>query len=316
MNQAAMIEDIKRWQKQKNAVILAHNYQIPIIQDLADYTGDSLGLSQQAAATDADIIVFCGVHFMAETASILAPTKTVLIPDPGAGCSLAESITVAQLRTWKAEHEGAVVVAYVNTSAAIKAESDYCVTSANALRVVASIPDEKTVLFLPDMYLGGYIQKMTGRENMEIWAGECHVHAGIKTPQVNAVLADNSEADLLIHPECGCTSDFLYDLADDDKKMADRVHIFSTSGMVKHVKQSSKDQFLVATETGILHKLQKDAPRKKIAPVNAEAFCEFMKMITLDKLHASLRDDKYEVKVQPDLAERALLPIQRMLAIT
>jgi quinolinate synthase len=308
-------DKIKALAKEKNAVILAHNYQIPEVQDVADYVGDSLGLSQLAARTDAGIIVFCGVHFMAETASILSPNKKVLLPDLEAGCSLADSINLEQIQQWKNEHPDAVVVSYVNTTAEIKAESDYCVTSANAVQVVQAIPADKEILFLPDMFLGGYVQKITGRENFHIWPGECHVHAGIRSENISKARSDNPLAELLIHPECGCTTDYLYDLAYTGGNGKDNTFVFSTSGMVSHVTQSAAEKFLVATEVGILHKMKKDAPGKEFLPVNPEAICEFMKVIDLEKVLWALESEQHEIKVPAEIAEKARLPIERMISV-
>ncbi len=307
-----MIEEIKRMKEEKNAVILAHNYEIPEIQDIADFVGDSLGLAQQAAKTNADLIVFCGVHFMAETASIISPQKKVIIPDLDAGCSLAESITGDQLREWKAEHPGAVVVSYVNTTADVKAETDYCVTSSNALKVVQSIPADKEILFLPDRFLGQYVQAVSGRK-LNIWQGACHVHEKIGDITFDDAREKHPNADYLIHPECGCSSSCMlkstmYDNCKD-------IHIFSTEGMINHVKTAPAEEFVVATETGILHRMKKEAPNKKFYPADENSVCEYMKMITMEKLYKSLKEEVYEVKVPEDLAERARLPIQRMLEI-
>ncbi len=302
-----MHEEVKALARERGAVILAHNYQVPEVQDVADYVGDSLGLSRQAAATDADAIVFCGVHFMAETAKILSPEKTVLIPDPGAGCSLASSITAEQLRQWKAENPGAVVVSYVNTTADVKAETDYCCTSGNAKAVIEAIPRDQEILFLPDMYLGLWLEKVTGRK-LNIWLGECHVHAGIRPEDIERWQTEAPDAELLVHPECGCAS----------QAMAfgnERTHILSTEGMINFAKQSSKPRMLVATEIGIIHRLEKEAPGKRFEPVNRNAFCKYMKMITLEKLRDSLRDWKYEVTVEPEVAARARGAIERMVAL-
>jgi quinolinate synthase len=300
-------EEVRALAAERGAVILAHNYQLPDVQDVADYVGDSLGLSRQAAATDAEAIVFCGVHFMAETAKILSPDKTVLLPDLGAGCSLAESITADELRQWKAQHPGAVVVSYVNTSAAVKAESDYCCTSGNAREVIQAIPQDKEILFLPDMYLGLWAERETGRK-LTIWLGECHVHAGIRPSDIDEWIANDPEAEFMVHPECGCAS----------QAMAfgnARTHILSTEGMVNFAKSSSAPRFRVATETGILHRLEKDAPGKQFLPVNDKAVCRYMKMITLEKTRDALRDWKFEVTVDPDVAAKAKLAIDRMVAI-
>jgi quinolinate synthase len=304
---ASMHEEVKALARERDAVILAHNYQVPEVQDVADFVGDSLGLSRQAAATEADAIVFCGVHFMAETAKILAPEKTVLIPDLDAGCSLAASITADQLRQWKAENPGAVVVSYVNTTAEVKAETDYCCTSGNAKAVIEAIPRDKEILFLPDMYLGLWLEKVTGRK-LNIWLGECHVHAGIRPADIERWQAEAPDAELLVHPECGCAS----------QAMAfgnERTHILSTEGMINFAKQSPKPRMLVATEIGIIHRLQKEAPGKRFEPVNRKAFCKYMKMITLEKLRDSLRDWKFEVTVDPEIAARARGAIDRMVAL-
>lgn len=306
--------EILKLKKQKDALILAHNYQLPEVQDIADYVGDSLGLSRQAAKTDQKMILFCGVHFMAETAAITCPNKKVLIPDLGAGCSLADTITADQLRRWKGEHPGAVTVGYVNTSAEVKAELDYCCTSSNAVNVVKSIPSDKEVLFLPDMFLGSYVAKMTDRKNMYIWAGECHVHAGIKPQEVNEKLNQYANAEFLVHPECSCTSSVMYDVACGDYNTR-QVQILSTEGMMNHAKNSTNKTFVVATETGILYRMKKQNPEKEFVAMSDTAVCKYMKMITLDKVYASLREEKYEVKVPQNVAQKAQLAIERMLAI-
>jgi quinolinate synthase len=300
-------EEVKALARERGAVILAHNYQVPEVQDVADYVGDSLGLSRQAAATDADAIVFCGVHFMAETAKILSPEKTVLIPDLDAGCSLAASITADQLRQWKSENPGAVVVSYVNTTAEVKAETDYCCTSGNAKAVIEAIPRDREILFLPDLFLGLWLEKVTGRK-LNIWLGECHVHAGIRPEDIERWQERDPEAEFMVHPECGCAS----------QAMAfgnERTHILSTEAMVNFAKESPKQRFLVATEVGIIHRLEKEAPGKQFEPVNRNAFCKYMKMITLPKLRNSLRDWKFEVTVEPEIAERARGSIERMVGL-
>jgi quinolinate synthase len=312
VEQLEIAQEIKRLKAEKNAVILAHNYQLPEVQDIADFIGDSLGLSQAAAKTDADIIVFCGVHFMAETASIICPEKRVLLPDLEAGCSLAATINAEQLRQWKSEHPNAVVVAYVNTTAEVKAESDYCCTSTNALKVIQAIPPDREILFLPDMFLGAYLQKVTGRK-MHIWPGECHVHAGIRPRDIETMRAAHPEADMLVHPECGCSSSCMYYQATGALK--GEVHILSTEGMVKHAQKSPAREFVVATEVGILHRLRKKAPGKKFYPVNERAICEYMKKITLEKVLRSLQDEVYEIRVPEPTASRARRAIERMLAI-
>jgi quinolinate synthase len=311
---AAMHEAVRRLAREQDAVILAHNYQVPEVQDVADFVGDSLGLAVEATRTDARVIVMCGVYFMAETAKILNPTRAVLIPDETAGCSLADSITLRQLQEWKAQHPDALVVSYVNTTAAIKAESDYCVTSGNALAVIRSIPAERPILFLPDMYLGTWIKKTLGRENMEIWAGECHVHAGIRAAEVRARMANHPSAELLIHPECGCTSQLVW-AAGKGALPAERTHILSTEGMVKRAHTSPATTMLVATETGLLHRLRKEAPGKDLLAADDAAVCRYMKQITLPKLHHTLQTMEPRVEVDPQVAARARLAIERMLAI-
>ncbi len=299
----------------RNAVILAHNYQLPDVQDVADFVGDSLGLSQEAARSSADVIVFCGVHFMAETASILCPDKTVLIPDLEAGCSLSDTLTAAQLKAWKDRYPEAAVVTYVNTSAAVKALSDYCCTSSNAVKVVQSIPEDQPVLFGPDMFLGAFVARTTGRKNLHLWAGECHVHAAVRPEDVERAREAHPGADFLIHPECGCVTSCMVYLKDKDLKQ-ENAYITSTEGMVRHVTASPKREFVVATETGILHRMKNVAPDKAFFPVSGAMECKYMKMITMEKLARALDHGVYEVKVPKDIAERARLPIERMVAIT
>ncbi len=307
-DRAGLQEEVAELAAERGALILAHNYQVPEVQDAAHFVGDSLGLSRQAAATDAEIIVFCGVHFMAETAAILSPQKTVLIPDPDAGCSLAASVTAEQLREWKAEHPGAVVVSYVNTTAEVKAESDYCCTSGNAKGVIEAIPPDQEILFLPDFFLGLWLERVTGRK-LRIWMGECHVHAGIRPEDIERWHDDAPDAELLVHPECGCASQAM---AFGDE----RTRILSTEGMVDFAKKSPKNRFVVATEVGIIHRLAKEAPGKSFEPANAAAVCRYMKMITLEKLRDSLRDTKHVVSVPPEVASRAREAIERMVAIS
>lgn len=311
---AALQDEVRTLARQRDAVILAHNYQVPEIQDVADFVGDSLGLAIEATRTTSPVIVMCGVFFMAETAKIVNPERTVLIPDADAGCSLADSITVEQLLEWKAQHPGAVVVSYVNTTAAIKAESDYCVTSGNAEAVIRAIPADKKILFLPDVFLGTWLKESLGRENMEIWMGECHVHAGIRTSEVRANLAARPGAELLIHPECGCTSQLVW-ARNTGRLDAASTHVLSTEGMVKRTMTSPADTILIATETGLLHRLRKEIPNKTILPADERAVCRYMKQITLPKLRDTLRDMAPEVVVDPAIAERARLSIDRMLAI-
>ncbi len=310
---AALGEEIRELRAQRNAVILAHNYEYGEIQDIADYVGDSLGMAQFAARSDAPVLVVCGVHFMAETSAILSPEKTVLIPDRDAGCSLAASINADQLRAWKAEHPGAVVVSYVNTTAEVKAESDYCCTSGNAERVIRAIPADKEILFLPDMFLGSYLRQITGR-NMQIWAGECHVHAAIRPAMVERQRAALPDAEFLIHPECGCVSSTMHYLAT-GKIASEGTHILSTEGMIQHAAKSSATQFVVATEIGVLHRMRKANPAKEFLPIDESISCKYMKMITMEKLRNSLRDLTHVVTVEPELAARARTAIERMIAL-
>jgi quinolinate synthase len=311
-------EEVRALAAERGAVILAHNYQVPEVQEVADFVGDSLGLSQQAAATDADAIVFCGVHFMAETASILCPDKAIVLPDPDAGCSLADSITAEQLRAWKAKHPGAVTVMYVNTSAEVKAETDYCVTSSNAVAVVEHIYREHgegtEILFGPDMFLGAYVEKTTGRK-MHVWDGECHVHAGIRPRDISAMRDAHPGADFLIHPECGCSTSVMEYVAAGDVS-ADGVHMLSTGGMLGYAKTAAPGSTaIVATETGMLHPLREARPDVDFVAANEAASCRFMKMITLPKVRNALEAMGPQVKVPDAIAERARLPIERMVAI-
>ena len=322
---ATLSAEVRALAEERNAVILAHNYQLPELQDVADFVGDSLGLSRHAADTDAEVIEFCGVHFMAETASILCPDKKVLIADLGAGCSLSDSINADQLRAWKAKHPEAMVVMYVNTSAEVKAETDYCCTSGNAVQVVEHIwaehgPDTE-ILFGPDMWLGAFVERETGikddperRARFHIWDGECHVHAGIRPDDIKAVRAANPDAEFLIHPECGCSTQAMEYVASGDID-SEGVHMLSTGGMLDHVAQHPDGEYIVATENGMLYPLQEAAPEAKLIEANRMAFCIYMKMITLPKVRDSLREMRYEVKVPPEIAERAKLPIERMVAI-
>jgi len=307
-------DEVRRLARRRDAVLLAHNYQVPEIQDIADHVGDSLALSRLAAESDATTIVFCGVHFMAETAKILAPEKTVLIPDARAGCSLADSIDAEQLRGWKAEHPGAVVVSYVNTTAEVKAETDICCTSSNAVDVVESISADREVLFLPDQFLGAHVQRITGRTNLRVWAGECHVHAGINGPELAAKAAAAPDADLYIHPECGCATSALY-LAGAGAVPADRVKILSTGGMLDAARAGPATEVLVATEVGMLHQLRRAAPGVDFRAVNDRASCRYMKMITPAALLRCLRDGRDEVVVEASVAERARGAVQRMITI-
>ena len=316
---AALQDEVRELARERDAVILAHNYQLPEVQDVADYVGDSLGLSRQGAATDATTIAFCGVHFMAETASILSPDKTVLIPDLDAGCSLADSITPAQLRAWQAGHPGAITVMYVNTTAEIKALTDYCVTSANAVPVVEHILREHgsdtEILFGPDMFLGAYVEKTIGRA-LHVWDGECHVHAGIRPADIARTRAEHPGADFLIHPECGCSTSIMEYVAAGDVD-AEGVHMLSTGGMLTYANERAGHggTAIMATETGMLHPLRMAAPDVDFIAANERASCRYMKMITLTKLRDGLRDGVFEVRVPEAIAERARVPIERMVAI-
>ncbi len=316
---ATLQAEVRALAEQRDAVILAHNYQLPEIQDVADYVGDSLGLSRQAAASDASVIAFCGVHFMAETASVLSPDKTVLIPDVDAGCSLADAITPDQLRAWQAAHPGAITVMYVNTTAEIKALTDYCVTSANAVSVVEHIlrenGPEAEILFGPDMFLGAYVERRIGRA-LHVWDGECHVHAGIRPRDIEQVRAEHPGADFLIHPECGCSTSVMEYVAAGDLE-PDGVHMLSTGGMLRYAEDARPGQTaIVATEIGMLHPLREAAPDTEFIAANERAACTYMKMITLPKLRDALRDLVHEVKVPADIAARARVPIERMIAIS
>jgi len=315
VQETSLKDEIMRLKKEKDVIILAHNYQIPDVQDVADFTGDSLGLSRQAAKASQKTILFCGVHFMAETAAIICPDKKVLIPDLQAGCSLSDSITIGELRNWKKQHPGAITVGYVNTTAEIKSELDYCCTSANAVNVVKAIPADKEILFLPDMFLGSYVAKVTGRKNMFIWAGECHVHAGIKPEDITKKLDSLKDAEFVIHPECSCTTPMMYDVASGsfDGK---RVSILSTEGMLNHVSNSKAKNFVVATETGILYKMRQQNPGKTFIPASEKAECQYMKMITLKKVYDALVQEKNQVIVPKEIADKARLAIERMLSIS
>jgi quinolinate synthase len=313
----ALKEEVRALAQDRGAIILAHNYQVPEVQDVADYVGDSLGLSRQGAKTDAEIIAFCGVHFMAETASILSPEKTVLIPDLDAGCSLADSITPEELSVWQAKFPGQQTVMYVNTTAEIKALTDYCCTSANAVDVVRHVLEthgpDTPVLFGPDMWLGAYVEKELGVK-LHVWDGECHVHAGIRPADINAMRGEHPDADFLIHPECGCVTQVMEYVAAGDVS-SEGVHMLSTGGMLKYAKDTQAGEAIVATETGMLYPLQMAAPDVDFIAANEAASCRYMKMITLTKLRDALRDLKYEVKVPEDIAAKARIPIERMVAI-
>ena len=312
-------DEVRSLARRNNAVIVAHNYQVPAVQDVADYVGDSLELSRISERVDESTIVFCGVHFMAESAKILSMEKKVLIPDTEAGCSLAASITADELRAWKAEHPGATVVMYVNTTAAVKAETDYCVTSANAAKIVESIPADKEILFGPDMFLGAHVERVTGRK-MHIWMGECHVHAGIEPSHIQDTMTEHPDAELHVHPECGCSSQCMYLLSTGDLP-ADRTFVLGTGGMVRRMQESKAKEFIIATETGMMHRLRKENPEAELIAANEAAVCGYMKMITPQKLLRCLQaldsgdTSQYEVDVPADIAAKARLPIERMISI-
>ena len=302
-----LVKEIARLKEEKKAVILAHFYVRPEVQDIADYLGDSLGLAQMAAKTTAPVIVCCGVHFMAETVAILCPQKKVLIPHPDAGCSLAESIGPEDILHWKAKHPDGVVVTYVNTSAAVKAYSDYCCTSANALRVVEHIVPEKKILFVPDKNLGGYIRLRTGRD-MEIWQGDCCVHRLFDRLSILKKRQEYPGADILIHPESSCSTDR-------EILSLDNVYFYSTSGMVNHVRQSEKKEFVIVTEPGVIHRMKKENPQKILIPLSDTNVCSDMKKVTLEKVLHTLQTESPQVVIDRTLQEEALVPIRRMLEI-
>jgi quinolinate synthase len=307
-------DEVRRLARQRGATLLAHNYQLPAIQDVADHVGDSLALSRIAAEAPEDTIVFCGVHFMAETAKILSPNKTVLIPDQRAGCSLADSITADDLRAWKEEHPGAVVVSYVNTTAAVKALTDICCTSSNAVEVVESIDPDREVLFCPDQFLGAHVRRMTGRTNVHVWAGECHVHAGINGQELTDQANAHPDAELFVHPECGCATSALY-LAGEGAFPSDRVKILSTGGMLEAARETRAREVLVATEVGMLYQLRRAAPEVDFRAVNDRASCKYMKMITPAALLRCLIEGADEVHVDPDVAAAGRRSVQRMIEI-
>lgn len=297
-------DEVIALKKERNALIVAHNYQVGEIQEVADFVGDSLNLARFAQRSDAEVLVFCGVHFMAETASILSPDKIVLIPDLAAGCSLADMATAAQVRQWKEEHPDGIVVSYVNTSAEVKAESDYCCTSSNAEKVVRAIPEDKEILFLPDYFLGNYVKQRTGRK-IHLWKGYCGTHTLIKSEDVDQLRTEHPKAEFLMHPECGCSTKSM--------QYADRV--LSTEGMTNYVKESPSNEFIIATETGILYRMQKESPKKQFYPASEQAVCGYMKQNTLEKVVNSLERLEYRVQVPEEIARRAKRAIDRMLAI-
>jgi len=307
-------DEIRKLARARDAIVLAHNYQEPAIQDVADFVGDSLALSRIAARTDASTIVFCGVHFMAETAKLLSPEKTVLMPDARAGCSLADAIDVEQLRAWKRANPSAVVVAYVNTSAAVKAESDICCTSSNAVEVVETIPAGRPVLFLPDQFLGEHVRRRTGRDNISVWLGECHVHAAISPRDIRTMVAAHPDAELLVHPECGCATSTVW-LAGEGELPPERTHILSTGGMLAAARTMTARTALVATEIGMLHQLGKANPHTRFLPVNPQASCRFMKMTTPELLLRCLREGRDEITLPAEVVAPARRAVERMIAI-
>lgn len=310
----ALQSEIRRLAEARNAVVLAHNYQRPEVQDVADYVGDSLGLSRQAAATSAEVIIFAGVHFMAETAAILSPKKRVLLPDLRAGCSLAATITAEDVRRWKAQFPGYITVGYVNTTAEVKAELDYACTSGNVLDVIDAIPADKGILFLPDFFLGSHVRRMRPDRRIEVWMGECHVHKGIRPEVLNQARADYPDAEVLVHPECGCAGQLIYSMGMGDID-PEGLHIASTEGMIRKVTERPAQRFIVATETGIMHRMKQLAPQKQFIPADPEAVCAFMKTITLTGVRDSLALDQYHITVPPDIAARARRAIDRMVAL-
>jgi len=309
-----LIAEINALRSERRAAILAHNYQRPEVQDLADLVADSLQMARRATELDAPVLVICGVHFMAETAAIANPDKRVLIPDPSAGCSLAATIQAADVRAWRATHRDGIVVAYVNTAADVKAEADYCCTSGNAVAVIKTLPPDVPVLFLPDVFLGNYLRKVTGRP-IDVWLGECHVHAGLTREMLAERRAAYPDAEFLVHPECGCVTSAMYYAETEGDVAAGRMQIVSTEQMMRRARVSPAQRFVVATETGVLHRLRRENPGKEFIAAQESAECRYMKQITLENLRDALRDLKYAVTVPSDVAARARRAIDRMLAI-
>lgn len=309
-----LVEEIARLKKEMNAILLAHYYQESEIQDIADFIGDSLELARRSQETNADVIVFAGVHFMAETAAILSPDKRVLLPDLEAGCSLAATITAEDVRKWKAEFPGYIAVGYVNTTAEVKAELDYCCTSGNVLDVIDAIPADKGILFLPDFFLGAHARRMRPDRKIEVWMGECHVHRGIRAETLNATRAAHPEAEVLVHPECGCAGQLIYEMGQGDVDPAG-LHITSTEGMIRKAVDSPAPEFIVATETGIMHRMRQMAPTKRFVAADPEAVCAYMKAITITGVRDSLVHDRYHITVPPEIAARARGAIDRMVAL-
>jgi quinolinate synthase len=311
---AGLQAEIRRLAADRHAIILAHNYQRPEVQDVADFVGDSLGLSRRAAAVDEDVIVFCGVHFMAETAKVLSPDKTVLLPNLEAGCSLADTITPEEVRGWRRQFPDYVAVGYVNTTAAVKAELDYCCTSGNVLDVIDAIPADKGILFLPDMFLGAHVRRMRPERRVEVWMGECHVHAGIDIDALQQARAGHPGSEVLVHPECGCASRLLYRMADGDLP-PDGIHIASTEGMITLTRELPADTFIIATETGIMHRMRQEAPGKTFVAADRAAECAYMKTITLLDVRDALARMQHEIDVPEAIRSRALGAIERMVSL-
>lgn len=311
---ATLHSSIRALAAERNAVILAHNYQRPEVQDVADFVGDSLGLAREAQRTDAAVIVFAGVHFMAETAAILSPEKRVLLPDLRAGCSLAATITADDVRRWRAEFPEYLAVGYVNTTAEVKAELDYACTSGNAVQVVDAIPEDKGILFLPDFFLGSHLKQQRPHRRIEVWMGECHVHKNINARRLNAVRERYPNAEVLVHPECGCAGQLIYEQGI-GCLTGNGIHIASTEGMIRTACNGHGDRFIVATETGIMHRMRKLAPQKEFVAADEDAVCAYMKTITLESVRDALARDRYHVTVPPDVADRARAAIDRMVAI-
>ena len=297
-----LVENIERLKQQHNAVILAHNYQPGEIQDIADFSGDSLGLSIKAAQTEAEVIVFCGVQFMAETAAILSPEKTVLLPDKSAGCPMADMITAEQLRKLKQEHPDALVVCYVNSTAEVKAESDYCCTSANAVELVSSLPKDRQIIFVPDQHLGRFVADRTGRD-LVLWPGYCRTHVMITEDDIKTAKAKYPDAIVMAHPEC---SEPVKELSDE---------LLSTGQMLKFVAESTAKQFIIATETGIIHTLKKQNPKAEFIPASNRAICPNMKKITLEKIIWALEDMQYKISVPEIIREKAKIALDKMVEI-
>ena len=311
---ATLQAEIRALAQRRGAVIIAHNYQRPEVQDVADFVGDSLGLSRQAAKTDADVIVFCGVHFMAETAAILSPAKRVLLPDLDAGCSLAATITAEDVRRWRSQFPDYVAVGYVNTTAEVKAELDYCCTSGNVLDVVDAVAPDRGILFLPDFFLGSHVRRMRPDRKIEVWMGECHVHKGINPERLDAERKAHPDAEVLVHPECGCAGQLVYAMGRGDIDPTG-LHIASTERMIQLVAERPAKEFIIATETGIMHRMEKLAPEKRFLAADPEAVCAYMKTITLPRVKESLELDRYHITVPPDVAERARASVDRMVAL-